>query len=128
MLSLLAVKGGFGLSGGILVLLPVFARQVFHKGAIGIGILYAMRGVGALVGPFIGRRVAGGTEHGLFRAIGVALFVFALCYGLFPFAPALALAGLCAAGAHVGGGAQWTLSTYGLQRFVPDWIRGRVFS
>ncbi|HEX9890642.1 MAG TPA: MFS transporter [Actinomycetota bacterium] len=30
--------------------------------------------------------------------------------------------------AHVGGGAQWTLSTYGLQRIVPDRIRGRVFS
>jgi MFS family permease len=30
--------------------------------------------------------------------------------------------------AHLGGGAQWTLSTYGLQRIVPDRIRGRVFS
>ena len=30
--------------------------------------------------------------------------------------------------AHLGGGAQWTLSTYGLQRAAPDMIRGRVFS
>ena len=30
--------------------------------------------------------------------------------------------------AHLGGGAQWQTSTYGLQREVPDWIRGRVFA
>ena len=30
--------------------------------------------------------------------------------------------------AHLGGGAQWTLSSYGLQRIVPDRIRGRVFA
>jgi MFS family permease len=30
--------------------------------------------------------------------------------------------------AHVGGGAQWTLSSYGLQRIVPDRIRGRIFA
>ena len=29
---------------------------------------------------------------------------------------------------HLGGGAQWTLSSYGLQRIVPDRIRGRVFA
>ncbi|HVW31202.1 MAG TPA: MFS transporter, partial [Acidimicrobiia bacterium] len=29
---------------------------------------------------------------------------------------------------HLGGGAQWTLSTYGLQTAVPDHIRGRVFA
>jgi hypothetical protein len=30
--------------------------------------------------------------------------------------------------AHIGGGAQWTLSSYGLQRIVPDRIRGRIFA
>jgi MFS family permease len=30
--------------------------------------------------------------------------------------------------AHIGGGAQWTLSSYGLQRVVPDRIRGRIFA
>jgi MFS family permease len=127
-LALLAVKGGFGLAGGILVLLPVFARDVYHQGDVGTGILYGMRGVGALIGPFIGRRVAGPTAGGMFRAIGFALFCFPVFYAIFPWMPFLILAGLCTVGAHVGGGAQWTLSTYGLQRFVPDRIRGRVFS
>ena len=30
--------------------------------------------------------------------------------------------------AHVGGGAQWVLSTYGLQLVTEDHIRGRVLS
>ena len=30
--------------------------------------------------------------------------------------------------AHLGGGAQWVLSSFGLQRIVPDRIRGRIFS
>jgi MFS family permease len=126
--SLLAVKGGFGLAGGVLVLLPVFATDVFHKGDTGIGILYGLRGVGALIGPFLGRRIAGDSERGLFTAIGASLACFGLFYLVFPFMPSLLLAGLCSMGAHLGGGAQWTLSTYGLQSIVPDRIRGRVFA
>jgi MFS family permease len=42
--------------------------------------------------------------------------------------PALWFAAIFVISAHLGGGAQWTLSTYGLQRIVPDSIRGRVFS
>jgi predicted MFS family arabinose efflux permease len=126
--ALLAVKGGFGLAGGVLVLLPVFATDVFHKGDTGIGILYGLRGVGALIGPFLGRRIAGNSERGLFTAIGAALACFGLFYLVFPFMPSLLLAGVCSLGAHLGGGAQWTLSTYGLQQIVPDRIRGRVFA
>ncbi len=40
----------------------------------------------------------------------------------------LAVAVVGALVAHLGGGAQWTLSTYGLQAAVPDYIRGRVFA
>jgi hypothetical protein len=127
-LALLAVKGGFGLSGGVLVLLPVFALDVFQQGAIGIGILYGFRGLGALVGPFIGRRIAGRSLQGLYRVIGIALASFGVFYAFFPFMPVLLLAALFSMGAHLGGGAQWTLSTYGLQTVVPDRIRGRVFA
>src|SRR5437773_813350 len=65
-----------------------------------------MGGLGALVGPFLGRRLAGGSEAGTFRAIGLALFCFPLCYVVFPFMPLLVLAGLWSAGAHLGGGAR----------------------
>ncbi len=127
--ALIAVKAGFGLAGGIgLVLLPILSEQAFAGGAIGIGILMGARGVGALTGPFIGRALAGDTQRGLFRAIGIALFTFGVVYLFLPLAPSLLVAALCAAGAHLGGGAQWALSSYGLQKIVPDYVRGRIFA
>ena len=127
-LALLAVKGGFGMAGGVISLLPVFATEVFREGDAGIGILMAARGLGALVGPFLARAIAGDTERGLFTGIGLALASFGVFYAFFPLMPALLLAAPFATGAHLGGGAQWTLSTYGLQRIVPDRLRGRIFA
>ncbi len=126
--ALLAVKGGFGFAGGVISLLPVFAAKVFDAGDAGIGILLGARGLGALVGPFLGRRFIGGDDSRLFTAIGIALATFGVFYLLFPWMPALWIAAMFAVGAHLGGGAQWTLSTYGLQVLVPDRIRGRVFA
>ncbi|MFL5737760.1 MAG: MFS transporter [Actinomycetota bacterium] len=127
-LALLVVKGGFGLAAGLLILLPVFATQVFKAGAIGYGILMAARGVGALIGPFLARWFAGPNDRRLFSAIGLSLATFGVFYGVFSVTPTLILASVAVLGAHLGGGAQWMLSTYGLQRIVPDRIRGRVFA
>ena len=49
-------------------------------------------------------------------------------YALLPASPTIVLACLCVFFAHLGGGAQWSLSSYGLQVSVPDRLRGRVFS
>jgi MFS family permease len=51
-----------------------------------------------------------------------------VCYLGLAVAPALAVAVPLAFLAHLGGGAQWTLSTYGLQRRAPDHIRGRILA
>lgn len=127
-LALLSVKAGFGLAAGVIVLLSVVADSVFGAGAIGIGILMAARGVGALIGPFLGRWIAGPDDRRLFAAIGAALAVFGLGYAVFGLMPTLLLAAPAVAVAHLGGGAQWTLSSYGLQRVVPDRLRGRIFA
>ena len=126
-LALLTVKGGFGLGAGVIGLLPIFALEVFHAGDRGTGILFAFRGVGALVGPFLVRRFTRDLPS-LMLAAGAAMLTFGVFYGLFPLADTLLVAAVLAMLAHLGGGAQWTLSTYGLQRVVPDFIRGRVFS
>jgi MFS family permease len=127
-LALLGVKAGFGLGAGVLVLISVFAVREFDAGEVGIGILMACRGVGALIGPFLGRRLIGPRDHRLFLVIGLALATFGVGYALTGLMPSLALAGTTIAFAHLGGGAQWTLSSYGLQRIVPDRIRGRIFA
>jgi MFS family permease len=127
-LALLAVKFGWGIAGGVLVLIPLLAHRQFQAGDVGIGLLMASRGVGALIGPFIGRSALGPQDRRIFGAIAIALAVFGIGYTLVGLVPSLVLAMLTVALAHVGGGAQWTLSTYGLQRIVPDRIRGRIFA
>jgi MFS family permease len=127
-LAFLAVKFGWGLAGGVLVVIPVLAKHDFHAGEWGIGFLLAARGVGALIGPFTGRSAMGDKDRHIFGVIGVALAVFGLGYMLLGLAPGLLLALPAVALAHIGGGAQWTLSSYGLQKIVPDHIRGRIFA
>ncbi len=125
--ALLSVKAGFGLGGGIMALLPLVSLNVFRTGDRGTGILLAARGLGALIGPFLARRFTRNLRS-LYAAIAVSFAVYGISYGIVSLAPALWFAAVFVVAAHLGGGAQWTLSTYGLQRIVPDRIRGRVFS
>jgi MFS family permease len=129
-LALLSVKGGFGLSIGVVGLLPVLALDVFHAGDRGTGLLYAFRGIGAFIGPFLFRMFARDDDDlsGLFWGIALALTSYGVFYAFAPFAPGILAAALLVMAGHLGGGGQWALSTYGLQRLVPDWIRGRVFA
>ena len=127
-LALIGVKAGFGLAAGVLALIPVFGVDVFERGEIGVGTLMAARGIGAFVGPFLGHRVSGEGHRHLFGAIGVALAVFGVSYMALGLAPTLWVAAIVIFAAHLGGGAQWVLSTFGLQVLVPDHIRGRVFA
>jgi len=126
--SLLLSKTTFGVGTGVVLMLAVFGRNVFGAGDAGIGLLFAARGLGALLGPFLARSVVGLEDRGLLLGIRASLVVVAVCYALFPIAPTIWLAALLVFGAHLGGGSQWMLSTYGLQRSTPDAIRGRVFS
>lgn len=126
-LGLLAVKGGYGLGAGVVAMLSVFGREVFQAGAWGIGLLFAARGIGALLGPFL-VRWATRSDETRYRTIAACILSFGIGYAALAISKSL-LAG-CAAilFAHLGGGAAWQISTYGLQREVPDFIRGRVFA
>jgi MFS family permease len=58
----------------------------------------------------------------------VAGLFYAVGYSIVGAAPVLGIALVGALIAHLGGGAQWTLSNYGLQLEVPDELRGRIFA
>lgn len=127
-LALISVKFGFGVAAGVLTLIAIFAKEVYRGGDIAFGLLMAARGVGALIGPFLGHRLSGPNHERLLPAIALALAVFGVGYMCLGVTPTLWLAMLSVTVAHLGGGAQWMLSSYGLQRLVPDHIRGRIFS
>ncbi len=126
--ALVSVKFGFGAAAGVLALIAVFARQVFHAGDVGFGLMMAARGVGALVGPFLGHRLAGPGHRRLLAVIALSLATFGIGYASLGLATGLWLAAGSVLIAHLGGGSQWVLSSYGLQRLVPDRIRGRIFA
>ena len=127
-LALLTSKGGYGLGAGVIAMLSVFGKEIFHAGAFGIGLLFAARGVGALLGPFLLRAVAARRDDLQYRLIGAAVLVFGAGYMALGLSRSLIAGALAVFVAHLGGGAQWLTSTYGLQRETPDWIRGRVFA
>ena len=126
--ALLLSKTTFGVGTGVVVMLAVFGTGVFGAGDAGIGLLFAARGLGALIGPFLARSLVGLTDRGLLLGIAGSFVTFAVGYALLPLAPVLWIAMVCVFVAHLGGGSQWMLSSYGLQRASPDQIRGRVFS
>ncbi len=129
--ALMCVKAGWGLAGGVLLLLTVFGQRVFPIGggsAGGIGVLYGARGVGAGIGPIALRWILGSDAKTLRRTIAPAFFTVGLFYMALAGAPSLTVAALCVLGAHVGGSILWVFSTVLLQMEVPDRFRGRVFS
>lgn len=128
--TLLLVKSGWALSGGILVLLTVFGEQVFSTGGQGgkSGVLYSVRGIGAALGPILAWHYFGETRKAMYRSISLAYFISAGAYMLFSQAPNLFWAVPFVLLGHIGGSIQWVFSTTLLQQIVPDQYRGRVFA
>ncbi len=126
-LALLTSKGGYGMGAGVVAMLSVFGKEVFRAGAFGIGLLFAARGLGALLGPFLIRAVSARDEL-QYRLIALSVLVFGAGYIGLGLSRSLIAGATAIFIAHLGGGAQWQTSTYGLQREVPDWVRGRVFA
>src|SRR5438270_11608282 len=125
-LALLTSKGGYGLGAGVVAMLSVFGKEVFRAGAFGIGLLFAARGLGALLGPFLLRAAGSRRDDLQYRLIGPAVLLFGIGYMCLGLSRSLLVGSIAVFVAHLGGGAQWQTSTYGLQRETPDWIRGRV--
>jgi MFS family permease len=129
--ALMCVKAGWGLAGGVLLLLTVFGQRVFpigHGSAAGIGVLYGARGLGAGLGPIALRWILGQQPKKLRRAIGPAFFIVGVFYMALAGAQTLPLAAACVLLAHFGGSILWVFSTVLLQLEVPDHFRGRVFA
>jgi hypothetical protein len=126
--ALLLSKPTFGVATGIVHMLAISSDELWGGGAFGLGLLFAARGLGALIGPFAARTFATDDRARILWGIGASFIVYLVGYALIPLSPFIWVAAIFVFVGHLGGGAQWTLSSYGLQRSTPDRIRGRVFA
>ncbi|HEY4333989.1 MAG TPA: MFS transporter [Ilumatobacteraceae bacterium] len=128
LLALMTSKATFAIGTGIVSQLTVLASDVFHGGDGARGLVLGARGVGAALGPIIAARYVGRNLSRIVLLCGVAGIAFAFCYIGAAWSPTLLVATLFIGVAHVGGGANWTLSTYGLQLRADDAILGRILA
>jgi MFS family permease len=126
-LSLVTVKSAVGVGNGVLALFPVLAVHSFGTGSTGTGLLFAARGAGALVGPFLLRRV---LKHPplLMSGLALSMATYGLSYLCVSIVPWFSLALVFVFLAHIAGGGNWMMSSYVLQTEIPDDLRGRVLS
>ena len=108
------------------VLLPVFAREVFHGDARTLGLLWGAAGCGAFAATLVlatRHTVRGSLNLAIFCVVlaGLALVAFPLATHLALALPALAALGFGISGANVG------INTV-MQTIAPDRLRGRVVS
>lgn len=124
--ALVTVKVAAGLGNGVLIVFPLIAG-LHGVGAWGAGLLFAVRGAGALVGPFLLRPI---LKHRSWLLPGLALSMalYGLGYLGVAAVPWFPLVLVLVFVAHLAGGTNWTLSNYALQGEVPDRLRGRVFA
>ena len=131
--ALMFVKAGWGLAGGVLLLLTIFGQRVFPVGGE-----HGRRHRRAVRRARRRRRRSGrlrcagfsaSSRAALRRTIGPAYFMVGVFYVALAGAPTLLVAAASASCcAHFGGSILWVFSTVLLQLEVPDRFRGRVFA
>jgi len=108
-------------------LLPVFARDIFHIGATGLGIMNALSGIGAMIGTLLLVLASTRLKRG-----GRLLIILCIAAGLtsllFAFAPNVRIALLLLVVMGSCTVVSMTITNTTLQAMAPEEIRGRVIS
>ncbi|MGC4817382.1 MFS transporter [Micromonospora sp. DT63] len=125
-LALVTVKSAVGLGNGVLTVFPLLAG-VYGVGSLGAGLLFAVRGAGALVGPILMRRVLTNRSW-LLPGLALSMSLYGLSYLGTSVVRWFPLVLLLVFVAHFAGGSNWVMSNFALQGEVPDRLRGRVFA
>jgi hypothetical protein len=130
-ITMLKALAALGIAGGFQVVQVAVAGEVFvlgEGGGTGLGLIYAVVGVGTGIGPILARRFTGDRVPALRWAIVVGYAIAAA--GLLLVVPLTSfgwvLAGSTLRG--VGSGMVWVLSSQLLYALTPGAVRGRVFS
>jgi MFS family permease len=132
------VKAGLGLMGANWVLLPILGERVFpiqragfsarESGMLGMSLLMAARGLGAIVGPLAAGKWAGGSLQRMRLGILFGFLFAGTGYLALSRSNNVWLACAALVVAHAGGSMLWVFSSTLLQLQTEDRFRGRVFS
>jgi MFS family permease len=108
------------------VLMPIFAQQILHSGARGLGILMGCSGAGALLGSIA--LAMRSSVKGLGRWVAVSAAAFGAALAAFALSKSFVLSAVLLV--PVGGAmmVQMASSNTLIQSMVPDALRGRVMS
>jgi len=126
----IAIKPLMALSGGGIAMLPVFGTKIF-EGAAGptwMGLLYTGRGLGALVGSLVVRRIFGDAPTTMRKLVPVGFAIIAVSYWSLGETRTIWQAAVAYFSTAIGGGMLWTFSSTLGQRESDNAYRGRVFS
>ncbi|GAB5408288.1 MAG: MFS transporter [Balneolaceae bacterium] len=113
--------------GGCVYLLIIVSEEVLMMGSIGLGLLYAARGIGTGIGPILGRRFFP-KERDWVMVMGGAFITAGLMYMVVGFTTTIWIMIIFVLFAHAASGANWVFSTVLLQKRTKDTFRGRIFS
>lgn len=121
-------KGGFTMFlGALTYMLILVSEEILLMGSMGLGLLYAARGVGTGIGPVIGRRIFH-RESWWIWGMGLCMIFGGAMYSVVGLTGSLGVMLFFVFIAHAASGANWVMSTVLLQRRTPDPYRGRIFS
>jgi MFS family permease len=124
LLSLLGLVSLLGLP--YMVLMPIFADQILHGGARGLGLLVGASGIGAFIGALSLAARSGARGLGRLVAVsaagfGASLILFSLSRSFWLSAALLMPVGFCMI-------VEMAASNTLIQTLVPDSLRGRVMA
>ncbi len=128
-IALAKMAWAIGGSACVFMLTLLGERLTPGKVAIGIGILFSLRGLGTGIGPVIARRFFKNERHWP-AVMGWSIVASGVIYGIVASVTWTlpVLIGALVLFAHIPSGANWVLSSVLLQKRTPDAIRGRVFA
>jgi len=108
------------------VLMPLFADEIFHRGARGLGILMGASGAGALIGSVM--LAMRSSVRGLGRWVAIAAMCFGASALAFAFSRSFILAAIFLVPLGMSMMVQMASSNTLIQSMVRDELRGRVMA
>lgn len=123
----IGMSWGFA-GGGYAILIPTLGDIVYQMGGFGIGLLYAVDGLGVLLGAVFVQRFVGSSARRANRCYGLAYLMQALFFTLMAQSNVFAVGVLMLLLMRFHSGIIIPLDSYLMQMYTRREVRGRVFA